>query len=125
MKPIAFIALLSLLTMLPAQAEPPAAARQEIAHLLDYLKSSGCRFNRNGSWHDAGKAAGHLQDKVDYLVKRDLIASGEDFIARAATQSSMSGKPYQVRCGDAAPVPSATWLKAELAKYRATHRPLP
>lgn len=122
---IALAALLPLLTLPSARAEPPASARQEIAHLVDYLKSSGCRFNRNGSWHDAAKAAEHLNRKYDYLVKRDLVASGEDFIARAASESSLTGKPYQVRCGEAPPLASAAWLKAELARYRATSRPSP
>ncbi|WP_306394284.1 DUF5329 domain-containing protein [Telluria beijingensis] len=99
-------------------AAPPPAARQEIAHLIAYLTSSGCSFQRNGSWHDAADAAKHIQRKYDYLLKRDLVASSEDFIARAATESSLSGKPYQVRCGGNAPSASATWLKTELAKYR-------
>jgi len=110
-----------LLAILPllSQAAPPPAARQEITHLIGYLTASGCSFQRNGSWHDAADAARHLQRKYDYLLKRDLVASSEDFIARAASESSLSGKPYQVRCGGNAPLASAAWLKAELAKYRA------
>jgi len=112
----------ALLTLpLLARAEPAPAARHEIAHLVSYLKGSGCQFNRNGSWHDAGDASKHLQRKYDYLLKRDLVATSEDFIARAASQSSLTGKPYQVRCGVAAPAASAAWLKAELARYRAAH----
>ena len=108
------------LAILPllSHAAPPPAARQEIAHLIAYLTASGCSFQRNGSWHDAADAAKHIQRKYDYLLKRDLVASSEDFIARAATESSLSGKPYQVRCGGNAPLASAAWLKAELAKYR-------
>ncbi|MDY0977888.1 DUF5329 domain-containing protein [Massilia sp. CFBP9012] len=110
----------SVLAILPllSLAAPAPAARQEIAHLIGYLTASGCSFQRNGSWHDAAQAAKHLQRKYDYLLKRDLVASSEDFVARAATESSLSGKPYQVRCGGNAPVASAAWLKAELAKYR-------
>lgn len=104
------------------QAAPTPAARQEIAHLLDYLGASGCRFQRNGDWHDALDAVTHLKRKYDYLLKRDLVDTAEDFIARAASESSFSGKPYQVRCGDAAPVSSAAWLGAELTKYRGTGR---
>ncbi|WP_429204667.1 DUF5329 domain-containing protein [Massilia sp. UYP11] len=112
-------AILLIISPLFAHAEPPPAARQEIAHLIGYLTASGCSFQRNGSWHEAAKAASHLQRKYDYLLKRDLVASSEDFIARAASESSLSGKPYQVRCGGNAPVASAAWLRAELAKYRA------
>jgi len=118
MKLVAPVSLLAILPLM-SQAAPPPAARQEIAHLIGYLTASGCSFQRNGTWHDATQAAKHLQRKYDYLLKRDLVASGEDFIARAATESSLTGKPYQVRCGGNAPVASAAWLKAELAKYRA------
>lgn len=115
------IALLSLLPLL-AQAEPAPAARAEIAHLIDYLTTSGCRFQRNGSWHAPAEAARHLRRKYDYLLGRDLVGSAEDFIARAASQSSITGKPYQVRCGNGVPVASAGWLGAELAKYRGARR---
>ena len=117
-----FTAILLILSPLLAHAEPAPAARQEIAHLIGYLTASGCSFQRNGSWHDAAQAAKHLQRKYDYLQKRDLVASSEDFITRAASESSLSGTPYQVRCGSAAPVASAAWLKAELAKYRGERR---
>jgi hypothetical protein len=98
--------------------EPPPAARQEIDHLVTYLKNSGCQFNRNGSWYGAGDAVDHINQKYQYLVKRDLVASAEDFIARAASESSFSGKAYLVKCGSGAPQPSGPWLKAELDKYR-------
>lgn len=122
MKPILLSAAL-LLTSPLAHAAPTPAAQAEIAHLVGYLKASGCSFRRNGSWYEAGQAAQHLERKYDYLVKRDLVTTGEDFIARAASESSISGKPYQVRCGQQAPVASAAWLKAELARYRALQRP--
>ena len=117
-----FAAILLVVLPLLAGAELAPAARQEIAHLIGYLGASGCSFQRNGDWHDAPAAASHLQRKYDYLLKRDLVASSEDFIDRAASQSSLSGKPYQVRCGGAAPVASAAWLKAELAKYRSARQ---
>ena len=42
----------------------------------------------------------------------------ESFIEGAASESSASGKPYSVKCGDSAAVPSATWLRDELARFR-------
>jgi hypothetical protein len=102
---------------LPAQAQ--ARAGDDVQHLLDYLGRSGCQFNRNGDWYDARAARDHLQEKYDYLKKRDLVPDAQAFIERAASKSSMSGKPYQVRCGNGQPVPSARWLGAELERYRA------
>lgn len=43
--------------------------------------------------------------------------SAEDFIERAATQSSFSGRPYLVNCGGNER-PSADWLKEELHLLR-------
>jgi hypothetical protein len=106
----------------PAWAQQDAHARQEIAHLLDYVAQSGCQFNRNGSWHDSKAAREHLQEKYDYLQRRDLVPDTKAFIDRAASQSSMSGKPYQIRCGSGQPVASAQWLNAELERYRAAHK---
>lgn len=99
-------------------AAPSAATQEEVSHLFAYLKNSGCSFNRNGSWYDAGKATAHLQQKYDYLLKKNLVSSSEDFIARAATESSMSGAAYSVRCGNAEALPSGPWFRAELQRYR-------
>ena len=100
-------------------AEPGAAATQEIRYLLARLEASGCQFYRNGSWHSAQDASGHLQKKYRYLLDRGMISSAESFIEHGASASSMSGKPYQVRCGaDAKPATSAAWLTAELVQYR-------
>ncbi len=100
-------------------AELAPAAKQEIAHLMAYLEHSGCRFNRNGSWYDAKDAVDHLNRKYEYLLDKGLVSSTETFISRAATESSMSSKPYLVRCNGEGPVASAAWFKAELANYRA------
>jgi Family of unknown function (DUF5329) len=102
-----------------AQAAEPAATKQEIAHLFTTLEASGCQFNRNGSWYGAKEAAGHLTSKYKYLQDKDLVPSAEKFIERAATESSLSGKAYQIKCADNVAQPSAPWFQAALAKYRA------
>ena len=102
-----------------AFAAPEAKTQAEIAHLLDHVATPGCQFNRNGSWHEGSEAKSHLQKKLDYLVKRKLVTNAESFIAGAATESSMSGKPYLVRCGGGQAVASAVYMKEELARFRA------
>lgn len=99
----------------------PVAA-DEINHLLTHLQSSGCQFNRNGDWHDATEATEHLQKKLNYAVDKGAITSAEEFIDQVASQSSLSGKHYQVHCNQAAPQPSGQWLHAELARYRARNQ---
>ena len=100
-----------------AQAAPSAKAKAEIAGLMDGLVKSGCQFQRNGDWHDAAAARAHLQRKYDYLLKKDLVDSSEQFIQRAASHSSLSGKPYRVKCG-AREVEAAAWFKLQLQQLR-------
>lgn len=102
-----------------ADAAPEPKVQAEISHLLDYVATPGCQFNRNGSWHAGQEARAHLKKKYDYLLKRDLVTHAESFIERGATGSSVSGKPYLVRCGGGKAVESAVYMKEELARFRA------
>lgn len=101
-----------------AHAAPTTSVQVEIGFLLGYIEGSGCEFYRNGSWNDSRAAQEHLRDKYRYLLARDLIDSAEQFIDRAATQSSLSGQAYMVRCKGAAPLSSQQWLRDELARLR-------
>jgi len=94
------------------------ATDAEIDRLLQSLKTSGCKFERNGTWFEAGKAVEHLGGKRDYFQKKDKIRTTEDFIRLAASESSMSGKPYHVACPDKPVVESKNWLTAELTRIR-------
>ena len=100
-------------------ADLPATSRAEIDALLNRLGTSGCQFNRNGSWYSSTDAKAHLAKKLNYLVEKRKLDGTEQFIKLAASSSSMSGKPYQVRCGDSQPVASQTWLTTELQTLRA------
>ncbi len=112
--------LVALAACVPAMAAPlSTAARAEVDALLTRLQSSGCEFNRNGSWHSGADAKAHLLKKLDYLEGKDLVKTAEQFIERGASSSSMSGKPYLVRCAGKAPVESAKWLATELRQVRA------
>lgn len=123
MKVRSAIPLLMLAMSSSMAAELPAASRTEIDALLNRLGSSGCQFNRNGSWYGSAEAKMHLTKKLNYLIDKKKVDGTEQFIALAATSSSMSGKEYQVKCGAAQPVPSGTWLKTELQAIRARQAP--
>jgi Family of unknown function (DUF5329) len=114
-------ALLATVVSIAVFAAPSEHTKTEIGHLFNYLKSSGCKFNRNGKWYAAEAASKHLQTKYDYLVKEGLITSSESFVELGATESSTSGKPYLVQCAGSAPVESATWFTAELSRLRAAN----
>jgi hypothetical protein len=101
------------------RAAPPAIAQTEINYLLAFIESSACEFFRNGSWYDAKAAAAHLRDKYQMLAMGDRIQTAEDFIEEVATKSSLSGQPYQVRCGGDKAVTTNRWLRDMLARYRA------
>ncbi|KPK27363.1 MAG: hypothetical protein AMJ66_11135 [Betaproteobacteria bacterium SG8_40] len=106
------------LWQLPAAGAPDEVSQHEIRYLLTQLETSGCEFFRNGDWYDARRARQHIQRKYAWLVKRDLVASTEQFIERAASGSSRSGEPYLVRCEQGEAMPSADWLTNELTRLR-------
>ena len=99
-------------------ASLPPAVRVEIDGLLARLETSGCEFQRNGTWHGRDEARKHLQRKYDYLLKKSLVDTAEQFIERAASKSSISGKACQVRCPGQPAQPAATWFTAKLKTLR-------
>jgi len=109
---------LGLFPLACAAAGPSPTAQEEIKHLLSTIGQSGCEFFRDGQWHGPAKAKAHLQRKFDYLARRGLVETSEQFIERAASGSSTSGKPYQIRCAKGEAVPSVQWLTAQLRAYR-------
>ena len=114
-----YLAIIMLLPSLVFAQPVSDQTKMEISYLLSYLKESGCQFNRNGSWYSAAEAVDHLHKKYEYLQQKGLVVTTEDFINRAATESSMSGQPYHVKCGTAAEEESGPWLRAVLVQHRA------
>jgi hypothetical protein len=113
------LALIMTLCILPAApAAPPAAAMVEINHLLGLMEQSGCEFYRNGTWYDAQRAQEHLRAKFEALAAKDQIKTAEDFIDKAASNSSISGQPYQIKCGASAAISTSQWFSAALEQYR-------
>lgn len=101
-----------------ATAAPSPVAEREIDALLAALQASPCRFQRNGSWYPAAEARAHLQRKYDYLRKREMAASAEQFIERGASRSSSSGKVYRVACPGQPELDAAAWFAQQLAALR-------
>ena len=102
-----------------AMAAPlPPRVQSEVDGLMTRLEVSGCEFNRNGSWYSAVEARKHLSRKLEYLKDKTSVTSTEQFIDMAASSSSVSGKPYLVRCNGASPMPSRSWLLSQLGTVR-------
>lgn len=112
MKHAVHAALLLLFLIPPAHAVDEAAA---IEYLLTAIGESGCTFIRNGKAYDAEDAESHLRMK--YRRGRRWATTPEKFIERLASKSSMSGKPYLMRCGNEDEQPASEWLEAKLAEF--------
>lgn len=106
------------LTLFLVWSQPAAGGADlhlEIEHLLDFVEQSGCSFIRNGKTYTPVQARQHITKKYTYLKKR--IRTAEQFIAHAASKSSITGEHYSVRCAGEK-LSSKAWLEAELKKYR-------
>ncbi|KRG47866.1 hypothetical protein ARC20_02800 [Stenotrophomonas panacihumi] len=102
----------------PVAAAAPADADAGIHALIDALATSPCKFQRNGSWYDGARAAAHLQRKYDYLRQRDQAGTPEQFIERAASRSSVSGRAYRVACPGQPEQDAAAWFQQQLQAQR-------
>lgn len=113
------IIMIWLLLITPAAALLPSQCRAntdaEISNLKAFIGNSECIFIRNGVEHDSADALKHILRKYHAVRKR--IHTAEDFIRLAATKSSLSGKPYKVRCGSNE-ILCSDWLYLELDHYR-------
>jgi hypothetical protein len=115
---IIFLLIAILLSSTSYAADSEDILEKEIQHLFGYLKNSGCEFYRNGKWYSPEDAVKHIDKKYQYLFKKGLINSTEQFIDLAASESSMSGEPYMVKCGASEPIKSSAWFKSELTNFR-------
>lgn len=88
---------------------------KEIDILLRFIENSGCIFIRNNKEYSPCEARKHLEMKYRYV--KDRIKTAESFIKDVATKSSISGKPYTVRC-NGWEVSTSEWLNEVLLEYR-------
>ena len=88
----------------------------EINYLINYVKTTECKYIRNGTVHTGSEGAKHIKAKYDHY--KDEIKTTEDFIRLSATKSTMTGSKYYIQCPESAKVESSKWLLTELKKYR-------
>jgi len=101
-------------------ADVTPSGQREIEHLLNFVQRSDCVIDRNGKSYGADAAISHIRKKYAYF--EDEIETSEDFIELSATRSTMSGKDYLVRCGDAEQIRTQDWLLQELQNFRQQQR---
>ena len=116
-----FASVCLLITLAQAQSPAPTQA-QRIDYLIAAIESMGtAQFIRNGSAYDAKAAADHL--RLKRRMAGSSCQSAEDFIRYCASQSSTSGKPYEIRLPDGTMVSAAAFLQGKLAEFDRTHTP--
>jgi hypothetical protein len=107
---------LSLLGLIFSADVAMADLRGEIEHLLDFVASTNCEYERNGNSYSGSKAREHIERKYKYF--KDEIETAEEFILLSATKSTMSGKKYRIHCPDSEVIFANDWLLGELQLYR-------
>jgi len=113
-----YVAIFAIILFLNITFQPDmsqADMGSEIEHLIQYIETSSCTFIRNDKAHDSQNASQHIRKK--YAHTKRWVETTEDFIRYAATESSLSGQPYQVVC-NGIETPTAEWLTEELARFR-------
>jgi hypothetical protein len=81
---------------------------------------SDADFIRNDRAYTAAEAAQFLRRK--WRMKASAVASAADFIARVASYSDTTGRPYRIRLGDGREIPSSLFLRGELERLRQPRR---
>jgi len=117
---IALFFLLPFADCSPLQAgELRPAEKAKIEALITHLETlKDATFIRNGTDYDSRTAAKFLRGK--WQANEKLIKTAADFIAKAATRSSTSGKPYLIRLKGSPATPCADYLTAQLKKGEPT-----
>jgi hypothetical protein len=98
----------------PMSEPKPMSETEKIEALIKHVEGlTEAKFVRNGREYDAKTAAKFLKAKWD--SKKDEIKTAQDFIEKAASASSTSGKPYLIR-KDGKDIKSSEYLMAQLKK---------
>jgi len=100
----------------PARAqETGKTEKQKIEALIKHVEGlDGAKFVRNDKEYDAKSAARFLRGKWE--ADEAGIKTAKDFVDKAASVSSSSGKAYLIRLKDGKEVKSGEYLLAELKK---------
>lgn len=99
-----------------AYSDVSDSQKPEVEHLLLFVETSDCVFERNGKKHDAQDAYKHIKRKYKFF--RGEITTTEEFIEYSATKSTRSGQDYLIYCDDNEPIKSSEWLLEELNNFR-------
>lgn len=95
--------------------EKPATEKQKIEALIKNIEGlKDAKFVRNDREYDAQAAGKFLRGK--WSANESDIKSAVQFIDKAASVSSTTGKPYKIRFKDGKEIKTGDYLRAELKK---------
>jgi hypothetical protein len=101
--------------------EKPLSEKQKIEALIKHVEGlTDAKFVRNDREYDAKTAAKFLRGKWD--ANEDEIKTAKDFIEKAASVSSTSGKPYLIRFKGGKEIKSGEYLMSELKKLESAEK---
>jgi hypothetical protein len=110
--------LLAFLSAASAKAAPSLSETEKITALISHIeKLQDATFLRNGTGYDAVTAGKFLRGKW-HAHEKD-IHTADDFIEKAASFSSTTGKPYLIRLSDGREVKCGDYLRGELQRLPA------
>jgi hypothetical protein len=93
----------------------PLTEREKIETLIMHIENlTDAVFVRNGREYDAKTAASFLRAK--WRASDATVKTARDFIAKVASVSSTTGRPYLIRFKDGREIRSGDYLLAELKK---------
>lgn len=110
--------ILALLFSAQAWAISPVETAKIEALIAHVAALQGARFIRNGDAHPPAEAADHLRMKWEKAGKR--VQTAEDFIRLCASQSYLSGKPYQIQLANGQVSDAGPYLRRQLALMTGT-----
>jgi hypothetical protein len=93
-----------------------ADTQQEIAYLLNFVETTSCKYERNGTIHNGHDARDHINKKHQHYQSK--VKTAEDFIRYSATKSMITGRKYKIHCPGHETVYANDWLLTELQVYR-------
>jgi hypothetical protein len=103
---------------------------RKIDYLLDQIAKLDGMFVRNGTEHPPEKAVEHLRMKMNramnsWFAPKKETWTAELFIQKLASQSLLTGKPYQIKFHDGRTVNSGVWLLKKLKQYPRSRQSAP
>jgi hypothetical protein len=115
---VAVLGALLAFAALTGASDPSPIEDARIEYLLNVVASlQDAQFIRNGKTYDSKAAVAHLRTKLRAAGSR--VQTAEDFIRDCASESSISGKPYEIRFADGTVLRTADFLRQKLLEFDA------